>query len=214
MALYLSCLGFALVFHSLILCVPGSQQAILSVQAPVVYVVVGKSVSLNCIINGTSFLASRVSWKHEGQWLHNQTRPQGTKVPSVNQCVYQMEKQPPEISLLWHVIQSVDDYQSLPFTYNVLFCHKSSIRNKFCLRPPYGYNISRECTDLSSSAGSMVVECNVTSLFKRLFPNLFDAHKEMAGRPLITFTVNIGNVQSDSYGDHSPCSAWDIGNII
>ena len=45
-----------------------------------VYVVAGKSFSLDCNVNGTILLASRVSWKHEGKWLHNQTQQLGTKV--------------------------------------------------------------------------------------------------------------------------------------
>ena len=44
------------------------------------YVVAGKSFSLDCNVNGTILLASRVSWKHEGKWLHNQTQQLGTKV--------------------------------------------------------------------------------------------------------------------------------------
>lgn len=45
-----------------------------------VYVVAGKSFSLDCNVNGTFLMASRVSWKHEGKWLHNQTQQLGTKV--------------------------------------------------------------------------------------------------------------------------------------
>lgn len=48
-----------------------------------VYVVAGKSFSLDCIVNGTLRLASRVNWKHEGKWLHNQTQQLGTKVQLV-----------------------------------------------------------------------------------------------------------------------------------
>jgi len=49
----------------------------------VAYVVAGKSFSLDCNVNGTFLLASRVSWKHEGKWLHNQAQQSGTKVQLV-----------------------------------------------------------------------------------------------------------------------------------
>lgn len=45
-----------------------------------VYVVAEKSFSLDCNVNGTFLLASRVSWKHEGKWLHSQTQQSGTNV--------------------------------------------------------------------------------------------------------------------------------------
>ena len=45
-----------------------------------VYVVAGKSFSLDCNVNGTMLLASQVSWKHEGKWLHSQTQQLGKKV--------------------------------------------------------------------------------------------------------------------------------------
>ena len=48
-----------------------------------VYVVEGKSFSLDCNVNGTFLLASRVSWKHDGKWLNNQTQQLGTKVQLV-----------------------------------------------------------------------------------------------------------------------------------
>ena len=49
-------------------------------RTPVVYVVAGKSFSLDCNVNGTFLLASQVSWKHEGKWLHSQTQQLGKKV--------------------------------------------------------------------------------------------------------------------------------------
>ena len=48
-----------------------------------VYVVAGKSFTFDCNVNGTFSLASRVSWKHEGKWLYNQTQQLGTKVQLV-----------------------------------------------------------------------------------------------------------------------------------
>ena len=49
-------------------------------QAPVKYVVAGRTLSLDCEVNSTTLSAGRVSWKHEGKWLHNLTRRLGTKV--------------------------------------------------------------------------------------------------------------------------------------
>lgn len=114
---------------------------------------------------------------------------------------------PAKISLIWNAI---DDCQSVyPFTYNVLYCHKPSGNNSFCFRPPRGYNIYRDCTGLivnsSSGVGSMVVECNVTSLFKRLFPDAW------RGIPKITFSINIGNVPSDAYSKFSTCNPLELG---
>lgn len=115
---------------------------------------------------------------------------------------------PAKISLIWNAI---DDYQSTyPFTYNVLYCQKPSKKNKFCLSPPDGYSIYRDCTGLvinsSSGAGSMVVRCNVTSLFKKFFPNA-------EGRviPSIVFSINIGNVQSNAYSKFSTCDPFALG---
>ncbi len=120
---------------------------------------------------------------------------------------------PPKISLIWNAI---DDYQSVfPFTYNVLYCQLySSESDRFCLKPPR-FNLYRDCTGLSvnsnSSAGSMVVECNVTSLFKRFYPNLFDIHAGGNIRPVIFFSVNIRNVQSDAYSSFSSCNPLHLG---
>ena len=50
------------------------------VQYPYVYVVAGKELSLDCTLNGSSLSTSRVSWKHDGKWLHNQTNRSATKV--------------------------------------------------------------------------------------------------------------------------------------
>lgn len=119
---------------------------------------------------------------------------------------------PPKISLIWNAI---DEYQSvLPFTYNVLYCHNPSQSNKFCFRRPR-YNISRDCTGLfvnsNSKSGSIAMECNVTSLFKRLYPNLFDIHAEGDINPEIIFSVNIANVQSDAYSKVRHCNPLDFG---
>ena len=63
------------------------------VQAPVVYVVAETSspFRLDCIINGSSLSASRVSWKHDRKWLHNQTQRLGTKVQLVLSKVKRQE---------------------------------------------------------------------------------------------------------------------------
>ena len=104
---------------------------------------------------------------------------------------------PPNISLIW---KAVDDYQSsFQFTYNVLYCYKANSNNKFCLDPPFGYNTFKDCTGLSVASSSriesMVLECNVTSLFKRLVPVLFDIIHAPVTTPKIIFSVNIGNIQ-------------------
>lgn len=64
---------------------------LIKVQAPVVYVVAGKTLTLDCKINGTSLSASLVSWKHEGKWLHNHTQQLGTKVQLVLRQVKRQE---------------------------------------------------------------------------------------------------------------------------
>ena len=118
----------------------------------------------------------------------------------------------PNISLIWNAI---DDYQSsFQFTYNVLYCFKPYLNNNFCLKPPFGYNTSKDCTglavDFSSRVGSMVLECSVTSLFKRLVPSLFDIHAPR-GTTKIIFSVNIGNIQSDGYSTSKVCDPMESG---
>ena len=49
-------------------------------QTPYVYVVSGKDLSLNCIVNGSSLSVDRVSWKHDGKWLHNETHRSTSEV--------------------------------------------------------------------------------------------------------------------------------------
>ncbi len=85
--LYLSC-SFLVILNKLI-CV----LFLIKVQAPVVYVVAGKTLRLDCNINGSSLSASLVSWKHEGKWLHNNTVTQqlGTKVRLVLSKVKRQE---------------------------------------------------------------------------------------------------------------------------
>ena len=119
---------------------------------------------------------------------------------------------PPKISLIWN---AVDDYQSsFQLTYIVLYCYKPHLNNKFCSDPPFGYNTSKDCTglsiDSSSRNASRVLECNVTSLFKRLAPNLFDIHAPVT-TPKIFFSVNIGNVQSDGYSTFRACDPHKLG---
>ena len=109
---------------------------------------------------------------------------------------------------------AVDDYQSsFQFTYNVLYCYKPNRNNKFCWDPPSGYNTLKDCTGLSINSSSRIrhkaLECNVTFLFKRLFPNLFDAHAQLT-MPIIIFSVNIGNIQSDGYS-FKACDPTKLG---
>lgn len=119
---------------------------------------------------------------------------------------------PPKISLTWN---AVDDYQSsFQFTYNVLYCYKPHLNNKFCSDPPFGYNTFKDCTglsiDSSSRIGRKVLDCNVTSLFKRLFPYLFDVHAPTT-TPKIIFIVDIGNIQSDGYSNFKACDPHNLG---
>ena len=119
---------------------------------------------------------------------------------------------PPKTLLIWNTIEN--EQSDLQFTYNVLYCYKPSLPNKFCYRPPHGYNILINCSDLTINASvtSSVKECNVTSLFKTLFPNLFDVHEQVSGRPAIFFIVNLGNVQSDNYSPSNYCNPLESGN--
>ena len=119
---------------------------------------------------------------------------------------------PPNISLIWN---AMDDYPgSFQFTYNVLYCYKPGPKNKFCMDPPFGYNTSNDCTGLSVDSSSrterMVLECSVTSLFKRLVPSLYDVHAPISTSNII-FSVNIGNIQSDAYSTSSVCDPTKLG---
>lgn len=110
---------------------------------------------------------------------------------------------------------AVDDYQrSFQFIYNVLYCYNPQPNNTFCSDPPSGYNTFKDCTGLSINSSSRIrhekLECNVTSLFKRLFPNLFDAHAQLTMPLIIIFSVNIGNIQSDGYS-FKPCDPTKLG---
>lgn len=106
---------------------------------------------------------------------------------------------PPKISLVWNIMENKQS--DLQFTYNVLYCYKNSRKNKFCVSPPFGYNISTQCSDLSinSSASGTIMYCNVTYLFQMAFPNLFNHGPVVSGRPTISFVLNFGNVESDNY---------------
>lgn len=119
---------------------------------------------------------------------------------------------PPNVSLIWN---ATDDYPgSFQFTYNVLYCYKPDRKNKFCMHPPFGYNTSNDCTGLSVDSSSrterMVLECSVTSLFKRLVPSLYDVHAPISTSNII-FSVNIGNIQSDAYSTFSVCDPTKLG---
>lgn len=116
---------------------------------------------------------------------------------------------------MWSIIDN--EQSDLQFTYNVFYCYKPSFANLFCRRPPHGFNIFEQCSDLSinSSVSGMVMKCNVTSLFKKFFPSLFgDVHEQISGRPIIFFTINFGNVRSYSYGKISYCNPLKSGIFL
>ena len=132
-------------------------------------------------------------------------------------CTSSGEKFAPRLALSWNTI---DDYHSvLEFTYSVWHCHEPTLKNKFCDRPLYGFSVYPNCSDMkgsSSTAGSEVVACNVTSLFMRLFPNLYDVHAQTTGRPSLFFTIALGNVHMPiigSYSESVECSPLRKGMI-
>ena len=134
-------------------------------------------------------------------------------------CTSSGEKFAPRLALSWR--NTIDDYHSvLEFTYSVWHCHEPTLENKFCDRPLYGFSVYPNCSDMrgnSSTAGSEVVACNVTSLFMRLFPNLYDVHAQTTGRPSLFFTIALGNVHMPiigSYSESVECSPLMKGMII
>ena len=132
-------------------------------------------------------------------------------------CTSNGEQIAPRLALSWNTI---DDYHGvLEFTYSVWYCHKPTLKNKFCYSPLYGFNVYPNCSDMkgnSSTAGSEVVACNVTSLFMWLFPNLYDVHAPIIGRPSLFFTIALGNVHMPfgSYSESVECSPLMEGMII
>ncbi|XP_067037201.1 uncharacterized protein [Acropora muricata] len=238
-------------FHvSLLYLVIRSRADFLSVEAPVVYVISGTDLTLNCEINGSIILTDQVSWKHNGVWLHNLIHRVDRKlqlvIPRIHeqqhgvyQCsVFNVSKQsvnllprdanvtvligalirkpqcesngriPPTTLLLWNTVKN--EQSDLQFTYHVLFCYNPSSRNKFCLHPPRGYSMFKHCPavlplDLQSNNIKPISECNVTLLFKTLFPNMFDPTKSVSGNPEIHFVISFGNVQSESYSNKTIC---------
>lgn len=124
----------------------------------------------------------------------------------------------PKLALSWNTI---DDYHGvLEFTYSVWYCVKPASANYYCGRPPYNFSVYQNCSDMkgsSSTAGSEVVACNVTSLFMRLFPNLYDVHAPTIGRISLYFTIAVGNVHMPiigSYSESVECSPLTKGMII
>lgn len=135
-------------------------------------------------------------------------------------CTSSGEKFAPRLALSWNTI---DDYHSvLQFTYSVWHCHKPALENKFCDRPLYGFSVYPNCSDMKgnlSTAGSEVVACNVTSLFMRLFPSLYDVHAQINGRISLFFTIALGNVHIPikfigSYSKSVDCIPFVKGMII
>ena len=121
---------------------------------------------------------------------------------------------PPTTLLLWNTVKN--EQSDLQFTYHVLFCYNPSSRNKFCLHPPRGYSMFKHCPavlplDLQSNNIKPISECNVTLLFKTLFPNMFDPTKSVSGNPEIHFVISFGNVQSESYSNKTICDPMKSG---
>ena len=133
-------------------------------------------------------------------------------------CTSSGEKFAPRLALSWNTI---DDYHSvLEFTYSVWYCVKPTPANLYCGRPPYKFSVYQNCSDMkgsSSTAGSEVVGCNITSLFMRLFPNLYDVYAQTIGRSSLFFTIALGNVHMPiigSYSESVECSPLRKGMII
>lgn len=130
-------------------------------------------------------------------------------------CTSSGETSEPRVALFG---KTIDDYHSvLEFTYSVWYCHKPTSANRFCDRPPYGFHIYQNCSDMkgNSNTGSDVVGCNVTSLFKTLFPNLYDVHAQTSGRFSLFFTMALGNVHMPiSFSKSVECTPLVKGMII
>ena len=107
------------------------------------------------------------------------------------------------------------DYQGVkrPFTYNVLYCHGLSLQNKFCFKPPYGYSIFRDCPVNSQSSAGMDMECNLTSLYKRLFPIIFSNDGNVSSLKIF-FVIGIANVHGDSFSSNKYCNPFLSGIYI
>mgnify|MGYP002260079929 FL=1 len=63
----------------------------LVVEAPVVYVISGTDLTLNCEINGSIILTDQVSWKHNGVWLHNFTHRVDRKLQLVIPRIHEQQ---------------------------------------------------------------------------------------------------------------------------
>ena len=117
---------------------------------------------------------------------------------------------PPITTLVWN---AVDHHQTLKLAYSAFYCSPPSLINRFCSQPPLGYQKISSCTNVSfvNSGASLQgnehssLECNVSSLIKTLFPDLFDPHAQSSGGSVVVFSISLENVFSERYSPISPC---------
>ncbi|CAH3105062.1 unnamed protein product [Pocillopora meandrina] len=245
MAVYLTSFRLLVVCCALIYHVLGANQTFLSVRAPQKYLIEGKTLKLSCKIHGTPLFASRVSWKHSRDWLHNQTKREVGAVrltlervsrhqEGIYQCgVYNFsglsstEAIPADANVTLFVggpihrpvCESSDhafpdfkdllhwnalvDYQGVqrPFTYQIFYCNFS------CLRPPRRYSIFRGCPIVPKSSIGIVMECNLTSLYKKVFPKLFSGSKNIRGLR-ISLAIGIANMDDEIISRPVGCTVY------
>lgn len=96
-----------------------------------VYVVAGNTLSLSCAVNGTSLSVRQVSWKHEREWLHNQTQRSASVVHLVIRRVARQQAGDYQCSVFSYSGQSQNKYIPKDANVNVLVGGKSSLH---CMR--------------------------------------------------------------------------------
>ncbi|XP_015750878.1 PREDICTED: uncharacterized protein LOC107330839 isoform X2 [Acropora digitifera] len=109
-----------------------------AVEAPVVYVISGTDLTLNCEINGSIILTDQVSWKHNGVWLHNLTHRVDRKLQLVIPRIHEQQHGVYQCSVFNVSKQSVN---LLPRDANVTVLIGARIRKPQCIksngrRPP------------------------------------------------------------------------------
>ncbi|PFX30228.1 uncharacterized protein LOC111323830 isoform X2 [Stylophora pistillata] len=229
----------ALIYH-----VSGANQTFLSVPAPQKYLKEGKTLKLSCKIHGRPLFVSRVSWKHNGDWLHNQTKQEVgavklilTKVTRHQEGIYQCgvynssglspsEAIPADANVtlfvggaIKAVCESSDlaspnyrdllhwnalvDHQAVqrPFTYQIFYC------NLDCFHPPSGYSIFSGCPIIPKSNGGMVMEFNLTSLYKKVFPKLFSDNENIP-HLWIFLAIGIANMDDEIISKQVRCPVY------
>ncbi|KAK2563890.1 hypothetical protein P5673_012898 [Acropora cervicornis] len=117
-------------FHvSLLYLVIRSRADFLLVEAPVVYVISGTDLTLNCEINGSVILTDQVSWKHNGVWLHNLTHRVDRKLQLVIPRIHEQQHGVYQCSVFNVSKQSVN---LLPRDANVTVLIGARIRKPQC----------------------------------------------------------------------------------